>query len=241
MESIGILILDVVFGVAAFFMNMHIHEMCHWLTSRSFGVVVEECVIGRGKQIASWRWHGTRFVLKLQPTVGRNTVAHYPICSEGDTVDFGVNYSDYRGVIYIIGYFSTLLLGGAIVWLVTDIKVITSIASWKGLEIQFHRGMGYSCLWAEISNAVVSAWHGIVNAAPEGFLQPLYVFGMVTIIESLMASFPAPKSDTEHLMALAFENATGKRIRPSEHLNIIRIYIGIWYMLLLFVVFGGHN
>jgi membrane-associated protease RseP (regulator of RpoE activity) len=231
--------LAVVIGVAAI---IGIHEACHMLVSKLFGVKVLKFSLGFGPVIFSKKIGDTSYELAALPLGG------YVLC-DGDNPDEDVEHGFFnlpwwkRSLIALAGPIANLLLGFLIIfgllvlfkgwpiitglgraWTIFSLVITTTLKWIFGMlpvAKDASQGMGLA--------GPIMVTKILMSSAKEGAAQFLFVLSLISLSLGLFNLFPIPGLDGGHIFLYILEGIRGKKF--SQNVYIVWSYVG--FMLLI--------
>lgn len=228
-------ILAVILGVASI---IGIHEACHMLVSKLFGVKVLKFSLGFGPVIFSKKFGDTSYELAILPLGG------YIQCLGDDpskSVEGGFFSLPWykRALIALAGPVANLLLGFLMIF-----GLLVVFKGWpilQGLQQGYHLCsfvITTTLQWLfRISPAVQGAAQSsglagpimvtklLISSAKEGAAQFLFVLSLISLSLGLFNLFPIPSLDGGHIFLYIIEGILGRKLPAKVYL--IWSYVGI--------------
>jgi regulator of sigma E protease len=239
--------LAVLVGVASI---IGIHEACHMIVSKLFGVKVLKFSLGFGPVIFSKKIGDTSYELAALPLGG------YVLC-DGDNPDEDVEHGFFnlpwykRALIALAGPIANLILGFALIfgllvlfkgwpmiaglgraWTIFSFVITTTLKWVFGMlpaTKDASQSMGLS--------GPIMVTKILMSSAKEGAAQFLFVLSLISLSLGLFNLFPVPALDGGHIFLYILEGIRGKKF--SQKVYIWWSYIGFVLLiaLLLFTSF----
>lgn len=244
-------ILAVILGIGAI---IGIHEACHMLVSKLFGVRVLKFSLGFGPVLISKKVGDTTYQLSLLPLGGYVLPAGEDPQSNVKNGFFSLPWYK-RALIALAGPVANLLLGFVIIfgllillngwpilaglhraWQITS-DIITLTLQWLWGFVHPSAGVGHVASKAADLSGPIMVSKLLFSSLKEGATQFLFLLSVISLSLGLFNLFPLPILDGGHVLLYSIEGLVRRKLPTKVYVVWNMIGIILLVSLMLFTCF----